>query len=917
MIPAPQCLPRHPAPRRRGRRAAALLLALLPALLVASPRPALAQGDPLDLFQRISVLVGADALFTELRVAEGGAAPEVWAELTDGGGSLKGRASGLAAFDGSAELRLDRGGLSADGTVAILPGDLLRLMAVYPDGRRGSRDIAVPPMGVALAPEGGTLRGWAPAGESVLVITADARGGFDSDTAVATADGRWTLDLEAGLDLGPGASGTVLHTDRSGITFQAAWSLPALTVPAGASTVDLQLRPGEEACLAVSDGADLFPRASGCVRGQGGPVTLALRDAGGALVGIRPGDRLKLDFAVPDAPTIPPRPPLILVWPMVTVVVEPSADVASGMAPPGTRLALAPEGRPSAALTVVADAAGAWRADWSGRVDLAEDQALLVTLPDSPGLSLTARASRLDWVDPYVARATGQGVAGAAVSMRLVDAAGQELAAQRSRVGVDGRFSLELQNGDPWPRAIGEGQRLELAGDGVGEGWQAGSDRMDLQLSADADADTVSGQALPGSLVRARLGSAADWVEGVAAAEGDWQLDLSGRQDLLPGSMVDLQVRGADGIDRGLRFPVFRLSVFLDSGRFEVEGPPGLEAPVELERGGATVARGSCRVEGGQSACTGGLTTSPGSLADLEPGDTVLAFPARSASARLQLVKMTAHIDPTGRDVTGQSPAGQTVDIVFASDQGPGLPAGVRAPVDNTGVYDHEVPSSQWDLLLPGLVADVYHSAAGGHRSAARGVLESLAVVPHLATFWGTVEVGSDYRIEAFAPEALDAAGQPAAGARPLAQQDGEGGPVGWFLLPVPTAFIRSGNYLQLSHARGVRGMRVADLSAWLLDDEGRVAGWTAPFSRVLVRYGTLPKDLSLDSWTTAVYGQSDGDGRFLLQPPALDLGRMGSLRVDVESGQGRVIRYLFPAERPRRVYLPWAAIIRDQHASP
>ena len=914
MTPAAQSLPRHPAPRRRGRRAAALLLALLPALLVASPRPALAQGDPLDLFQRISVLVGADALFTELRVAEGGAAPEVWAELTDGGGSLKGRASGLAAFDGSAELRLDRGGLSADGTVAILPGDLLRLMAVYPDGRRGSRDIAVPPMGVALAPEGGRLRGWAPAGESVLVITADARGGFDSATAVATADGRWTLDLEAGLDLGPGASGTVLHTDRSGVTFQAAWSLPMLTVPAGASTVDLQLRPGEVACLLMSDTVNIFmPRAKGCVRGQGGPVTLALRDAAGALVGIRPGDRLRLDFVVPDAPTIPPRPPLILVWPAITVRVDPVADAASGSAPPGSRLSLAPEGRPSAAQTVVADGAGAWRADWSGQLDLAADQAVQVTLPDSPGLSLVARASRLDWVDPYVARATGQGVAGAAVSMRLVDAAGQELALQRSQVGVDGRFSLELQNGDPWPRAIGEDERLELAGDG----WQAVIGALDLRLNADADADTVSGRAGPGSQVQARAEGAADWVEGAADAAGDWQLDLSGRQDLLPGSMMELQVRGADGIDRGLRFPVFRLSVFLDSGRFEVEGPPGLEAPVELERGGATEARGSCRVEGGQSACTGGLTTAPGVLAELEPGDTVLAFPERSASARLQLVKMTAHIDPTGRDVTGQSPAGQTVDIVFATDQGPGLPAGVRAPVDNTGGYDHEVPSSQWDLLLPGLVADVYHSAAGGHRSAARGVLESLAVLPHVATFWGTVEVGSDYRIEAFAPEALDAAGQPVAGARPLAHQDGEGGPVGWFLLPVPTAFTRSGNFLQLNHGRGVRGMRVATLSAWLLDDDGRVAGWTAPFSRVLVRYGTLPKDVSLDSWTTAVYGQSDGDGRFLLQPPALDLGRMGSVRVDVESGEGRVIRNLFPASRPRRVYLPWAAIIRDQHASP
>ena len=903
-------LPSHSSPHGWGLLAAVLLLGLVGA----TPGPARAQGDPQELFQRISVLVGAEALFAELRVAEGGAAPQVWLELTDAAGILKGRASGLAAFDGSTELHLDRGGLSARGMAAILPGDSLRLIAIYPDGRRGRRDILVPALGAALAPVDGALSGWAPAGESVLVITADARGGFASDTVVAGADGRWTLELDADLDLGPGASGTVLYTDRSGVTFQAAWTLPLLTVPAGASSVDLQLRPGEEACLEMLDTVNIFmPRARGCVRGQGGPVTLALRDAAGALVGIRPGDRLRLDFAVPDAPTIPPRPPLTLVWPVITVLVDPVADAASGSAPPGSRLSLAPEGRPSAAQTVVADAAGAWRADWSGRVDLAEDQAVAVTLPDVPGLSLTARASLLDWVDPYVARATGQGVAGAAVSMRLLDAAGQELALQRSQVGVDGRFSLELQNGDPWPRVIGAGERLALAGDGAGEGWQASSGRMDLQLNADADADTVSGRSEPGSAVRARLERSADWVEGAADAEGKWMLDLAGQQDLLPGAMVELELRGADGIDRGLRFPVFRLSVFLDSGRFEVEGPPGLEVPVEVERGGTAIARGSCQVGGVESKCYGGLTTEPGVLVDLEPGDTVLAFPERSASARLQLVKMTAHIDPTGRDVTGQSPAGQTVDIVFASDQGPGLPAGVRAPVDNTGVYDHEVPSSQWDLLLPGLVADVYHSAAGGHRSAARGVLESLAVAPHAATFWGTVEVGSDYRIEAFAPEALDAAGQPATGARPFHQVEGEGGPVGWFALQDLVGFTGSGNYLRLTHGRGVRGMRVPDLSAWLLDEEGRVAGWTAPFSRVLARYGRLP----LDNSSTVVYGQSDGDGRFLLLPPAVDLGRVGWVQVNVDSGEGRVIRYLDPAERPRRVYLPWAAIIPDQHASP
>ena len=110
-----------------------------------------------------------------------------------------------------------------------------------------------------------------------LVITADARGGFASDTVVAGADGRWTLELDADLDLGPGASGTVLYTDRSGVTFQAAWTLPLLTAPAGASALDLLLRPGEEACLKVSDTV-VMPRARGCVRGQGGRQWHASRD---------------------------------------------------------------------------------------------------------------------------------------------------------------------------------------------------------------------------------------------------------------------------------------------------------------------------------------------------------------------------------------------------------------------------------------------------------------------------------------------------------------------------------------------------------------------------------------------------------------------------------------------------------------
>lgn len=897
------------------RRVALPLVVLLLAAASPAPRLARAQGDPQELFQRISVLVGAEAVFAELRVAEGRPLPEVRLELRDGAGLLKGRASTLAAYDGGSELHVNRGGLSADGAVAILPGDILHLTAAYPDGRRGQRDIPVPSVGVDLAPSDGSLGGWAPPGGSVLIITADARGAFASDNAAADAAGRWTVGLGADLDLGPGASGTVLYSDRSGTSFQAAWSLPRLSVPAGASTLDLQLRPGEEARLTVSDAAGR-PRARGRVHGQGGPVTLAIRDTEGGLVGLRPGDRLRLDFAVPEAPTFPPRPAMTLEWPAITVVVDPAADAAFGTAPPDTAIKLAPEGRSSAAQTVTADATGAWRADWSGKLDLAEEQALLLTLPDSPGLSLMARASALEWVDPYVARATGRGVAGAAVSMRQAKAPGPYVAEQRSHVGVDGRFSLDLDFYATFPRLIDEGERLELTGDG----WQASCSTLDLQLNANADADTVSGRAEPGSLIRARSEPAADWVDAVADAAGDWQLDLAGRYDLVPGATIDLEVRGADGIDRGLRFPVFRLSVFLDSGRFEVEGPPGLEVWAGAERDGKPVGGGGCRVPGGELSCEWGFYPEPRRLMALEPGDTVLAFPERSASAHLQLVKMTAHIDPVGRDVTGQSPAGQTVDIVFANDQGTGLPAGARAPVDNTGVYDYEVPNSQWDHLAPGLVADVYHSAVGGHRTAARALLESLVVWPQSEELWGMIEVGSDYRIEGFAPDALDATGQPAIGAQPFFVKEGQGDMFGWAHLPLPpqSGLTRSGNYLRLSHVRGVRSMRVPDFSAWLLDDEWRVAGWTMPFSRVVARYGNIPNDSSSeDGWSTSVYGQSDAEGRFVLVPPVLDLQQTGAVMVLVESGQGRVARGMLHFERPRQVYLPWTAIIPDQHAGP
>lgn len=938
------CLTERLAGKAGPCRRLATGLALLSCLLLAQTRPAAGESDPHGLIQGLSLLVGAEAVFVDLRPVAGASAPRLRAEAQDAAGLVKARGSVLASTDGSAELRLSRGGLDAP-PASLLPGDRLWLEAEYADGRRGGRDLIVPRLGVDLQPTERRLAGWAPPGEGVLLVTADARGGFASDSTVAGADGRWQVELGEDLDLGPGASGTLLYTDRTGVVFQAAWSRLALAAVAGAPDLQVHLRPGELARLSV-----LSPegglRLSGQVRGAGSPAQLLLRDAQGLLAGPRPGDRLLWSFSSPAPEVHPPRPPVESVWPGLDIAVDEAADSAQGQAPPGTRLSLEPEGRPLLRQEVVADAAGLWRADWSGRADLAPDRGLEVTWPDLRGFSLLARATDLEAVAGSQAELRGRGVAGQDLALRLLDGQGRTLGQSQTRVDAAGHFAAALRRADLLPGAgeatgqvtgaaaakragepgdeadlpsevlpLAPGQTLQVL---VGSPDRVGAlvgqaSRLDLQPVADADTELLGLPSLGDYRMRARLAGQAAWLEAAAGEAGVWFVDFAEQGGLAPGSRIELSLLDAAGVDRGLAFPVFRLSAFQDGGWLLVEGPPGLVVPIEQERAGKTLARGSCTVDASRR-CVARLKDEAGAAPPLLPGDTVLAFPEAAASASLDLVKLTAHIDLSGRDVTGQAPPGRPVDIVFSGLTPADWPSNTRSATDPMGVYDYELNSSQWDLLRPGLVADVFLEASSGHRNAARGLLERLQLSwdgrarSRPGGIEADVEVGSNFAVEAFAVTDLDANGQPLPGRTPVAGYQGRDGGSGFN--PLPDAAVRDlltdGALLRLDHRRGRRELPVIDLAAWIMDEAGAVAGFTAPFHAVHVVY-RLAGDAG-DAARHLATTSSDAAGHFRVEPPPVSLLELAELRVAVSSGQGEVRRALATrrgGSAPHRALLP------------
>jgi hypothetical protein len=851
---------------------------LPPAVMLAAPAPAAQAG-----FENVTVLVGGYEVFGRLpEAAEGAAAVRAAVLRPDGVARAEAQAPVVAG--GDFELAFRTSGATAHRPVGIQPGDrvLLRPEVAEPPA---VLELAIPPLTAEASVGSQHVAGDAPAGVRLTVTAAPREGGlWPSRTATADATGRWSVDL--GRDLAVGDHGAVLFADQ-GRAFQRAWVVRGAEVRIGSAWLPVYAPPGE----AVS--AELT-RADGSSSATGDTVTLDhagriwLGDRLGHAAPLLPGDHLVVRFGSGERlqVTLPG---------LAEVAVDPEGDEVTGRTVAGREVLAVAAG---VTRTALADGQGRFRLAFDGAVDLDLDSAVdLAESGDEQAalvgpVWLRAYAPAPLRVDALAAAVSGRGVAGDPVSLALRDGAGDLRGRQSGRVASDGHFELAVWADHGQPMALQAGDRLEV---------QRGAETVQLSgqplaVAVDTALGVLEGTTRPGSDLQVHVDS-----EGLAVRADDagrWRVELADVAALAPGTTVGLAIQDPAGHVTEFDVPVFRASVQANGERVRLEGPPRLAATVQVIRDGAAIGRGECRIA--RTVCEAVVAAADGTVVRLQPGDEVQVFPSEGETAAPVVQLLTAHIDAAGTDVVGQGPPEQPVQVEFANDQGLPTPLGATLGTDAAGVYDHEVSASEWSLMAPGLVADVFYRLADGHRLFARGVLEVVRVTPGEATVRGIAEPGA-------AVTAWLGASEAAALARGQAVAAGDGG----FALTLRDAqdqavAVHSGQRLGLTHSRGSAEHEITPLAAWPAGGDGALVGVAAPGAplRATVTRRAAPGEPSF----VTVEGVADRFGLFSLPGPGLDRAAVLAVEVVCTAAGGVEVRLpVDPTRAPGRAFLPLA----------
>ena len=898
----PQPLREHAARLRaalgRGCAVGLLVLAWLPAPAGAAP----ALDEPAR-FENLTVPIGSFELSGQASGVSGGML--VNARLLGPDGAARASDGQLTGTDGSFELRFESRDQPRYQPRRIRPGDRIAL-SLSQAGASRALTLTVPPLSTEVDAGSGRVEGRAPVGAQVYLTAFDAAGAFARQQARSDDSGRYSARFE-GLTIGPGSFGSALVLDADGVAYQAAWALPAPMLAIGSPELRLQLRPGEQVRAELRD-PEGRPKASAEGYHRGGTPALLLRDAAGAPAPILPGDQLTLRFDAGDPTWSQPRAPITLRLPPLRVELDPIAGRLAGQTAPGTRL---------------------WIELDAGHVELQADprygffnhalpeavfEPLRLVFADQPGTSFTLRAPAIASRDPRLAWLQGSGTAGAALRLELTRDGSTPAQLAEGRVGPDGRFELGLTDAGR-PRVLAEGDRLTLSI----EGYDAGNGRRRwhttewrharLEASADASRDRVSGQAGPGEPVEVTLGRQLETLQALAGPDGAWQADFRGLADIRAGDRVAVAVTDArSGPPRRLDFSAFRALPQANGERVLIEGPPGASARVEVEREGALVGAGRCQVASEADRCEALLSDGAGGSLWLAGGDLVVAMAEGLGTAAVDLVEMSAHIDPGGRDVVGVAPAEDAVEIRFANDQGEGLPLDTGAGTDENGVYDHELSASEWDQLVPGLMAEVSYARPRGHAQMARAAIEQLRLSPGQPELALLSEPGTWVTVSLQA--GCSAASADACAWRTLEQRSarvpGDGRPklaLAGLADPAPTAPRR----VLLVHRRGRIELPLVPFLAWRPDASGAVAGRGQAFAGLRAYHHLWPAP-GRPAWL-AVSGEVAHDGRFLLPAPALDPAAVERVELVMRLGGGAELALtLSPGRSLSQRYLPFAS---------
>jgi hypothetical protein len=915
--------------------AALLLVALFAVDGGAEPAASrlVAQEPPAPAFENVTLVVGGYQAFA--RFAGARESVMVLAELRRDG-TLLARDQQQSSPAGDLEFAFASTGPRARHPVVLRPGDQLRLspMDEDPSGTQAGAMPTAPsetwtagPIEAAVGADG-TIVGQAPPGQRVTITAANAEGSFGAGSAVADEQGRWAVDLGERLAVGPGTTGTALYV-ADGVVQQSSWAWRGLTVRVGDPVIEVVDRSGATLEVAILRAPEGDPRAAPVViaqgeavvwRGGGQATELVARDSEGRVVAPIQGDTVRVrtpasagstaGTAMQDDPRDTTAPPTTLTVEAIDVEVDAQQGRVSGEAVAPAMLHVTAGGK---TLPVEVDPATSWVADFRALTPIRPDTAVRIE-NRATGWSLVAYPRAFTAVGAIEAEAWGRGAAGEEVQLTAFgtfapdDLGIRPLAYEhRGRIAVDGTWHLALHDARGQPIPLGADTRLQLEA------------RRRLTVAAPpviartrASRDLVLGQAPPDSVVTIEVDAdpassrAGVREQLVVDASGSWRADFEGRADLVPGTPISVRVWPPGGLPAELRFPSFRANVQSGGDRVRIEGWPGLRSTVRMERGGKAVAVAECTVV--RTTCDALLQALDGGPAPRpSEGDEVLIYPEREAAVTLPVVKLAAHIDLSGADVVGASPPQEPVEITFRHDEGRPTPLEARIGADDNGVFDYELAASQWDLVTPGLVADVYHPRPGGHRLFASGVMESVRAWPGSPRVSGVVEPGTRVSASLHAPAAPSADGAPAVG-RSIATGAATGDGLARFELALRdgdgrAVAAQAGTTVVVTHARRTLLLPIQHLAAWRTGPSGAVAGAAPPQQplRAIHREGDPAGDNILH-----LEGRSDLAGTFAFPAPPASLSRRHVIEVALElGGGGELRRSVARGDAPAPLWLP------------
>ncbi len=496
------------------------LTLIIPTLLLASPVTAQLPAPP----QPLDVVLYSDTLLWE-------AIPDtqVQAELVGASGP-RATASDVAGPDGRVRLWLWPVGGAFPGDVVIEPGDSLRL-ARY---GQSAITVTVPDLGAEIDPVADRISGTAPADGAVEL---ELHHGLDAAqtltrTLVADADGRFTAELAGVADLAPGDYGWVRYRSPEGHRFTAPFAALALDVTVGADRIRGRGTPGARLEAVVVDAAGT-EKGRAALRVTGG-MDWTIPDRWGywTVPSIAAGDSVRLTSTA--GPGAAPRT-LSVTVPELELTLNRGNQTVSGRGPAGAALmveAWPPEGEPIRE-PVTADAAGGFKVDLAGRATLDPGWRVAAIHATAPGVRTRAIAAvrRID-IGLHGNRVGGMLDPGRPVTATLHSAAGLLKARSWGAKGDDlglfqaefwGQVAVDIEPGDRVEIELTTGDPIEIVVPA-------------LTARADPVADTISGEASPGALVRVMGGPGPGAAVKTVRADdqGRYRADFAGEVDIAP-----------------------------------------------------------------------------------------------------------------------------------------------------------------------------------------------------------------------------------------------------------------------------------------------------------------------------------------------------------------------------------------------